>query len=484
MRAALGVSTLLVLVVASCSLGLDETKIGDGVATGLPDRSGDGGATDALADSVAPASVVQTCAADADCTATNGCTKGTCDLARKACVYDVCRAAACSASACNLDTKTCAAATPYPYRATQFSLGAQVSCGNCAAAIYPWLFVVLTTGLTAFNVANPANPTPAQVPIVGLGFVPSQLVVSGSRLFMLGGQTGPGPSRVNVAYLDVPSDPFATKLSAVSVLATDDRPAEGIALFSYASGKALFVGPSTTSYPSAVLTPPLVEPLSIVTTLLVPVPGTAAVATSGTRLLMSGITGGLATFNFIDQPGTAAPQNQATVTINDAGQVSVARRWAQSATGAIFWMTNVHQGVDPGVTTRASRGYFLVPDAAGAIATTPGVDIEVYDVPQQGVGANVSTIAPLAMLDGTTAILAAQARENAAQTSVQFVKQNPLGLVKQADNVTTRRAVLPVSFATFAAAAGSNGIGYLVANDQVGPPANATAYVFDPACAP
>ena len=58
------------------------------------------------------------------------------------------------------------------------------------------------------------------------------------------------------------------------------------------------------------------------------------------------------------------------------------------------------------------------------------------------------------------------------------------GLVKQADNVTTRRAVLPVSFATFAAAAGSNGIGYLVANDQVGPPANATAYVFDPACAP
>ena len=470
----------VVFLVASCSLGLDETKIGDAGSTDLPGRSPDSGA--AVVADAAPASVVQSCASDADCTSTNGCTKGTCDLARKACVYTVCRAAACSASACNLDAKTCAAPTPYPYKATQFSLGAQVACGNCAAAIYPWLFVVLTTGLTAFNVANPANATPAQVPIVGLGFVPSQLVASGSRLFVLGGQSGPGPTRVNLAYLDVPSDPFTTKLSAVSVLATYDRPAEGISLFPRASGTALLVGPGTTSYPSAVLTPPLVEPLSVATTALAPVPGTADVATSGARLLMSGITAGLATFNFIDQAGTAAPQNQATVTINDAGQVSPARRWAQSADGAIFWETNVHQGVDLGVTTRATRGYFLVPDANGAIATGPGVDIEVYDVAMQGVAANVSTIAPLAMLDATTAIVATQARENAAQTAVQFVK--PTGVVKQADNVTPRRQVLPVSFATFAAAAGSNGIGYLVANDQPGPPATGTAYAFDPACAP
>jgi len=470
-------------VVASCSLGLDETKIGAGPNATLPDRGTDSGTADVAVDA-APASVVQSCAVDADCTSTNGCTKGKCDVARKACVYDVCRAAACSASTCNLESATCGASTMYKYRPTQLSLGAQIACGNCAAAVYPYLFVVLTTGLTAFNVANPANPTPAQVPIVGLGFVPTQLVVSGSRLFMLGGQSGPGPSRVTLAYLDVPSSPFASKLNATSVLATDDRPAEGISLFPRSAGTAILVGPGAPSpYPSAVLVPPLVEPLSVTTTALAPVPGTIPVATSGTRLLMSGITAGLATFNFITAAGSAAPQSQAAVTIADAGQVSTARRWAQSTDGAIFWATNVHQG-SPDMTTRATRGYFLVPNDTGAVATSPGVDIEVYDVPAQGVGANVNSIAPIAMLDASTAMIATQARENATQTAVQFVKNNPLGIVKEADNVTLRRQVLPVNFGVFAAATASNGIGYLVANDQPGPPAVATVYVFDPACTP
>jgi len=79
-------------------------------------------------------------------------------------------------------------------------------------------------------------------------------------------------------------------------------------------------------------------------------------------------------------------------------------------------------------------------------------------------------------------MIATQAHENDQQTAVQFVRREPLGLVKDGD--VPRRQLLPSPIGSFVAATASNGVGYLVANDQGGQTPSATVYVFDPACAP
>lgn len=485
--AVLAVALPALVLSASCSLGLDEAKIGDGGTANLPGRTNGDASGEQTLDATVP-SAVQACAADGDCVAPNACAKGKCDLARKACVFDVCRPAACSASACDPGTRTCGAPASYKFRATQFSLGAAMLGAvnaSSAAAVYPWLFVLLGTGLAAFDVSNPTGSTPRQVPISGLGFIPVQILASGNRIFALGAQSGAGPSRVPLAYLDVPSDPFVTQMRATTVLATSDRPAEGITMYPSTGSNVLLVGPGgEPSFPSVIATPPLVEPLSLRTTRLAVAMGTEKLASSGSRLLMQSTVNGLGAFTLVDGAGTAAPQTGAPVTIPDGPVSGAPRLAATSADGAIFFAGNVHTGADQAAVTRATRGYFVVPGAAGAIATA-GVDVETYDVPGPQVAvANATTIAGVAMLDGTTAMVATRARENAAQIAVQFVRSNPLGVVREADAVTPRRALLPFPVGTYVATAGSNGIGYVLANDVPGPPANATAYVFDPACAP
>lgn len=479
-----GASTML--AAASCSLGLDESKIGAGQEAGVLDTNapdttaadaGDSGPTPGLPDAA-------TCTKDDDCKATHGCLKGKCDLSRKACVFDVCHETACNAAACDTNAKTCGAAKPYPYKATQFQVGAQVT--GRIAAVHPWLFAQTATGILAFNVADTAATTPPPVPVVGLGFVPSQMVVSGSRLYFLAAPTGPGPSRLPLAWIDVPSDPFASKIEAKSVLATYSRPAaEGVGLVARGGDTALLLGPQAQSFPSATVEAPLAEPLTITATPIVFTVGTSPVAMSGARLVMESIDGtGIPSIGLIDNAGTATPQNKGDTKLADAGPLSLPQQFAQSPEGAVFWSIAQLTGAPGamGTVTRALRGWFLLPDGNGAVDPAGAFDVEVYNVTPVGQGANLA--GPTAMLDANTAMVLAAARENpGAATAVQFARRQPLGIVKNADNTTPRRAVLPVPVGTFVSAAGSNGIGYAVANEGGAMP-NATVYVFDPACAP
>ncbi|MBX3217470.1 MAG: hypothetical protein KF850_35895 [Labilithrix sp.] len=490
-----GFGALAVLAAAaSCSLDLDESRIdgaNDAGGGGDADGQGDGGARDGGGDTGAPVGPdASACTNDDACKTTHGCLQGKCDLTRKSCVYDVCRPAACSAAACEQAKQTCGAPAPFKYKATQFTVGAQISCGKCAAAVHPWLFVVTATGVVAFNVSNPSNASPPQAPVVGLGFIPNALVQSGSRVWMLGGASGPGPSRIQVAYVDAPADPFATKIAAHTVLASYNRPAEGTSLFARGGDSALLVSQAA-QFPAAALEAPLAEPASISATPMLPPQNFGPSATSGTRLLLSAVVAGpggvqVASFAFIDDAGSANPTTGPTVSLPDMGAgggVSVHRTFAQSPDGAIFWATGMHQpnGVG-GFLTRAARGYFLVPNATGAIDVDDGLDLEVYN--GEAVGANAAIFggnqASAAMLDANTAMIALQARENDQQTAVQFVRREPLAIVKEAD--AARRQLLPVPIGAVAAATASNGVGYLVANDQAGPTPSATVYVFDPAC--
>ena len=470
------------VIAASCSLDLDEGLIDRPAEAGTGDAT-QGPLSDANADTGSPTGPdAAPCEDDSACKATHACLTGKCDLSRKTCVYDVCKATACNAAVCDVEKATCGAQTPYKLKATQFSLGQQILCGNCAVAVHPWLFVVTPTGVVAYNVSNVGAADPPQVPITGLGFVPGQMIQAGGRVWLLGGQSGPGPSRFPIAYIDPPADPFATKIAATTVLVGYDRPSEGISLFNGGGGAALLIGPAASQYPSSLLEPPLVEPVSKTTTALPFAQNTGPVATSGRRLLMGGLIGATETVNFIEGAGTATPQGGLPVGLPEVGAVGNQRRFAQSADGAIFFAAGVHVGAPPDVRTRALRGHFVVADQAAPIVGNVGVDIEVYDDPAVVIGENGGVLGPLAMIDAKTVMVTALARENAAQTAVDFIVREPLGFAKDPGG-QIQRQVLPVGLGAFAAATASNGIGYLVANDQPGPPATGTVYVFDPACA-
>lgn len=477
--------------VVGCSLGLDESLIAIG-----NDGGGIGVDAGVVADAAGEASVDagpselsgSDCTNDDVCKTDRACLVGTCDLTRRRCTYDVCRAGTCSASACDPNARTCGAPKTYAFESTKFDVGAAVSCLKCVAAIHPWLFVATGTGVVAFNVSDPTNPAPAQVPVVGLEFNPGALVQSGSRVWMTGGMSGDNPSRRQLAYIDAPADPFATQIVAHTVVAGYDRPVEPTFLFARGGDSALLVGPSTANFPATVIDAPLTAPVSLKATPLV-ADATASgvpVASSGHRLLMAGFGGdGSAKFNLIDGAGSATPTSAAVVNLTDASPVSNQRELAQTPDGAIFWATGVHRIDGVNTFTRAARGYFLVPSDTGSITAAAGVDIEVYG--GDPVGANAAVFGPgasVAMLDANTVMIATQARENAATAVVQFVKREPLGVVKEADGMKPRRQVLPIPIGTVVGAVADHGFGYLVANDHPTPSASATVYVFDPGCAP
>jgi hypothetical protein len=484
--AAIFASLAVLTAGASCSLGLDESLIdkakdaggtlGDGAS---PDTTGDGGP-----DTGIPTGPdASTCTSDDACTTNHGCLKGKCDLTRKSCTYDVCRPSACNVAACDANTRMCGAPAAYKYRAAQFTVGAQISCGKCAAAVHPWLFLVTATGVVAFNVSNPANETPPQAPVLGLGFIPNTLVASGSRVWMLGGASGPGPSRIQIAYIDAPADPFTTKITAHTVLASYNRPAEGTSLFARGGDSALLVGPQAAQFPAAVIEGPIDEPASISATQILAPQNFGPNLVTGQRLLLSAVVDQAASFAFVENAGSPNPATGPVVNLADAGPVSVHRTFARSPDGAVFWATGVHQPGEP-VTTRAARGYFLVPNETGGIEGNVGLDIELYN--NAPVGANAAIFggnqASAAMLDAKTVMIATQARENDQQTAVQFIRREPLEIIKE--GAGPRRQVLPIPVGQVVAATASNGVGYLVANDQNGPTPSATVYAFDPACAP
>jgi hypothetical protein len=390
----------------------------------------------------------------------------------------VCRTAACTVATCDRATHTCGQANTYKYQVTQFSLGTRIACTRCAAASYPWLFVVGSSGLVAFNVSNPTDNNPPKASIAGLSFTPTQVVQSGARIWLLGApNAGGAATRLPIAYIDPPSDPFATQLTAQSVSATYNRPVmEAITLFPRAGASALLVGPATSQYPSAFVEAPLVDPVNVNTTALPFVPNTNPYAVSGRRLLMGGTNNTLETFNFVDNAGGPNPANNAVITMNNTGSVSASQRVASSGDGAVFWATGVVEGVDILARTRAVRGHFVVANETGPIEANVGLDVEPYD---QGIGPDAPVAGPVAMLDGQTALVSAQAHEANLGTAVQFVTRTPLAIVQQ--GAVPRRQVLPIGVTSFVAAAASNGIAYLIANDQA-PPQPGTVFAFDPGC--
>jgi hypothetical protein len=479
---------------ASCSLGLDESLIGlDRSEAGAADSPGADGPVVEGGDGALPPIQPEggVCTKNEDCKSAGGCFTAKCDLSRKACVFDVCRQPACNSAACDTATQKCGAPKPYKYRATQFAVGAQIGCGGalgrCFAAVYPFVFVGTGNGVAAFSVADPQNPAPASVPIMGLGFLPTQIVASGSRVFFLGSPVGVGmSSRVPIAYVDVPPDPFAKKIAVTTILASYNRPpGDPIALLARGNDTALLVDLNgATSYAATPIEPPLVEPVNLGSTGSAFTAGSGPIIVSGSRLILGQVNGaGTPIFGFVNAAGSATPQTAPDVAIMTATPAVGPWYFATSPEGTVFWslvaLTAPNGGPPPPPGIRAAKGYFLVADGTANFDPASGIDLEGYGGAPQG----TPTVGPVALLDANTALVTTSSPANPGmQTNVQFVTRLPApALVKNADNSVRRFPItVPVSQL---AAAGSNGIGYVLAVDPAAPTAP-TVYVFDPACAP
>ncbi len=489
---ALGIATL---GLASCSLGLDEGLIGQVGESGTGETSFADGFVPEGGDGALPPLNPEggICGKDSDCKGSAGCLVAKCDLPRKACVFQVCRQPACNSATCDVAGGKCGTARPYKYRAGQFPVGSAIGCGGqlgrCFAAVYPFVFVGTSNGVVAFAANDPQSATPTAIPIAGLGFVPNQIVASGSRVYFLGTPVGAGPtSRVPLAYADVPADPFAAKIFVTTVLAAYNRPASDPALLmARGNDTSLLVDLNgATSFASAPIEPPLAEPVSFGSNPITFTAGSGPAAVSGSRLVMELINaGGAPSFGFVGGAGSATPQTSPDVAIPTATPVSGPQFFATSADGALFW-SYVSLTLPPGQPPppspqpllRAARGYFLAADVAANFDPAAGIDLEVYGAAPLG----TPSVGPVALLDAKTALVTTSIPANPAQTNVSFVTAGkPPVILKNADN-TPRRFQIALAV-TQLAAAGSNGLGYVLAVDPAAPTAP-TVYVFDPACAP
>lgn len=473
----------------ACSLDLDESLI----------EKRDGG-TIIVGDVVVPeggtvteSGVVEnqtvTCTKNEECISANACLTGRCDLARRACAFEVCRPSTCNAGKCDEAARTCAAPAPYKREAASFQITAPFLCINCIVAAYPWVFAGTQGGVVAYNTSNPGNSAPPQVPVVGIGFVPNKMVRSGNRIWFAGQSVGPGtgPIRVPIAFIDVPSDPFTAQLKATTVLVEYKRTPEEPRVFARDNKSLLLVGPPP-SFASIAIETTLAEPASVTPTPFAPPAETEAFGISGTRLVMMSTAAGTPSVNLVSNVGAGAVTVQRSIPLTDIGPTSPTRAygWASGVDGTVFWAGAANSGGAPEpVLTRAVRGFFLTTDGTSSIPDAPkGTDIEVY-AGMAGVGVlggDADCVRFPALLDSNTAMVATTAKDDLTKVAVNFVRRDPLAVVAD------KRIVLSTPISAIIGSSASNGIGYFAANEtnpsDAGPPAFGRIYAIDPACSP
>lgn len=202
---------------ASCSLGLDESLIGQADATaplpsntGTPDTSI---ANDARPPSEAgiDATTTESCTRDTDCKAVSACLKGRCDTTVNRCAYDICpQTDPCRASKCDVATDTCMPPVAVPLH-EEFPTVDQLNASGpfrAVAIVAPFVFITTSSGLYAYSLQEPGIPkTP--ISVSGAPFLPTYVFAAGRRLYMVGNLTGSLQRRLPVAWLDVPRNPAA-----------------------------------------------------------------------------------------------------------------------------------------------------------------------------------------------------------------------------------------------------------------------------------
>jgi hypothetical protein len=419
------------------------------------------------------------CADNSDCTAAaqaGAClTSSTCDPTWHVCMLDVCDAGACAVASCDLLSKQCGPPMPMGFTISLFPvIEGGVGGYNIQytlAAAYPFLFVLTTNGVIAYNVANPTTNIPPAVTIHGIPFIPAALASSGRRVYAVSGVQGSGPTyRQAVAWIDVPGDPFLTSLQATSAWIGTTQPTLANPL-AVASGRLDLIYFSMFN-PIASLAPPIADSMVVVP---VPVaslnPGTAIVSSTGDNLLAyrynfsdAGTT--LALVSGVDTGGGQATAERAFGP--DAG-LHAEGAFAVGQDGSILWENAPMRATNDGIAT--ARLTWLSPTGdARLFDDSAYADLETYPALTSG-----PVVAPPAWLDTNTAVGFAASAEDMQNTSVQVFDRSARALF------TGKRALIP-SASTSLAVASSGGYVYVLAKDD---PQNqsASVYILAPGCA-
>jgi hypothetical protein len=483
-----------------CSLGLDESLLnspGDGAVSPPGDApSGDDGNTPPRPDSPITQPEAGPCSVDTDCKAPNGCFTGHCDPALHACRFDVCpQTDPCKASTCTVSTGTCGAPATVKFHATSFAvaLGA-VGCGDapqrCLAAAWPFVFVGTVNGVVAYSVADPTSTAPAPIPVSALPFPPSQMIASGSRVWLAGSSFGSTPNaKVQLAWIDVPSNPQSTSITANTVLQVDDEPP--LLGISPAPNGGVYVisGDASKYYPISLVNAPLGDLASIKSFANSGVDASVStpLASSGTRMVFGHFYDydNFMYLTLMSGVGTAS----STPSTEKSLASSFGTMYPQYSLGSspegtvVFTAPSTIPDPDGGqrLLNTARLAWLLDNQADTTLKAAPMVDVETYTPPIEWNSALI--IGPVAVVDPNTVVVVAADPANLGGTVVQVVTRAPGGL--DAGVVAGRRQTLAASYNRIGVTV-SHGFAYALTSDPPdgGVSETATVHVFAPSCAP
>ncbi len=455
------------------------------------------------------------CTVDADCIAPNGCYRGRCDTVLGACAYSFCetRDKACSAGTCDLATLTCGNDRDYGFQTTSYPLGVALGCKAspqaCVAAAFPFLFVGTTDDTSAFLVDDLLAASPKRIAVGGVTFHPAQVLASGRRVWLLGdvvGTAGAPPYQLQVAWIDVPSDPAAPSLSATS--ATLVYPFTSYAAFPAPDG-GLFLGENdpAAGFPIATLTPPLpaTPTLAVVNApdagpppqasipmyRLASAPAASTiVASSGTRLVMHRFSAQLV--NLITSPATAAVALGPDLALAPILPAYVPPHFGQGPDGTVFFAGPINADPPPPDCncTSHERVEWVFPNAlATAVDVNQVADPESYSSAQVGGGAchqcnpsYVTLPAFASWIDAKTVIVAAPASDpDRTLTATRVIGRDPPSAPAKRRVKTAATDVPQGNFAVdHVGLVSAGGFGYEILADSEGN--KVTLSIFDPRC--
>ncbi len=487
-QARVGVAIGIVCAVAAgCSLGLDQSLIGgaeDGGNDGpvaqvdgsVPKVDGGTPAKDAGGDS----GLATTCAKDIDCFSNQACLTGRCDLARGACVYDVCptKGTTCSSSVCT--NGTCGAPVVQKFAGNKISVpaGMTPSCGapqKCFAAVHPWVFVGTNAGVLAYP-AIPADPNPAPVVVSNLPFLAQSIAVSGNRVFVLGGIQNFGFIKVQIAWFDAPLDPLTKTITAQSSLVTTNH-ATGDILLPMPALSALL---TQQGQPNPLFTGSVVAPFTPQSTISQVDVDAGALAsqtgsTTGSRLALFKTNGASSDVQLVTNAGT--PTQAVSAPLDTTALLPGGVQAYNFATGAdgslrIHYYTAIPMGMVTQYKTHVGE-LFENGTATTLSAKFPVVDIDTYTTPLGG-----AFLGTVAWVDSSSVLTVSSTPPTSVATSSHVLWiDNKKSAPKSLNLMTTSYQNVGVT--------GSAGIGWALTNDSPGAqPGAASLYYLSPLCAP
>ena len=458
---------------AGCSLGLDPSLMTSVTSKALRDAgsaslSADGAA--AQGDAPATTSGVG-CATDADCASVTQATpcigSSTCDPTWHVCMLDVCNRGACALSSCDLASATCDPPTPMGFAISYFPVVAGGVGGfgpaSAVAAAYPFLFVLTTNGVVAYDVFNPTTNLPPMTPLRGVPFIPAAIVASGRRVYFVSQVEGNGPVyRQAIAWIDVAGNPFVTSLDATTAWIETNEPTLGAALVDSQANLVLVY--ANASDPIVTMSAPLAD-----STMLVPTPiaslaqDAGIVATSGTNLVAYRYARSSSHPAFAIVTGADQANGQATAedVVAAFGPVDNQATFASGGDGTVLWESALARP-DAG-TISAARLTWLASLADGGLDTSAHVDLQTYSP-----GVTGTVVGPAAWLDSETALALAATAETTESTTVQVIDR------ATGATVAGKRALIPTAPAALGVAV-SEGFAYVLAQDDA---TNQTATVY------